>query len=293
MLKLKRDDDNLPERPTSSEEKAPAAPTPPPAVIPEEEPPAPKPTPPPAKIPEPPTEPESSFSLREEWGIFWKGLIVLALLVTGIALFFIPMIEALILGPAVSLLILSNYPFFLLSRWLWRKNILFCILGIIITGGSLLSATAISYLFLLISRYVLWVKKMFIVWLIIGILLVASAFFLNKKATEPEPTPTEQSTGKNTKRKNEFGSFSESDGRSYNRSSAGSGGMKQKPLEKQGFKKTRSYRPPNNNGFGTIDIHTYTDPFGYYSVDVPTIFNYKERSKVKYLLKNSTIPAIN
>lgn len=90
-----------------------------------------------AAVPPPLGEPPAANSLSD-WGVYWRGSVILSLLFGALLINVMPN-KTLLAGAFILLMNMLCYPFFLLSLWVWRASpIGFIVYSIFLSGAPLL-----------------------------------------------------------------------------------------------------------------------------------------------------------
>lgn len=133
-------------------------------------------------------------STAEEWSIYWRGTIILSLLIGALLLVNDPGRNPANAFFALSLIFILMYPFYLVAKLLLLGAPGFFILALILFTGTPLLALVWGWICMLIFRYVLFVRKAWTVELIVSAIVFTAAAVTGRQVETEVKTPVPDAT---------------------------------------------------------------------------------------------------
>ncbi len=133
-------------------------------------------------------------STAEEWSIYWRGTIILSLLIGALLLVNDPERNPANAFFALSLIFILMYPFYLVAKLLLLGTPGFFILALILFTGTPLLALVWGWICMLIFRYVLFVRKAWTAELIVSAIVFTAAAVIGRQGETEVKTPPTNAT---------------------------------------------------------------------------------------------------
>lgn len=135
-------------------------------------------------------EPKPDFKrmVADEWALYWRGSIILGLLLGALAMWRNPGQPPLNIFVGMTLLFILMYPFYIVSKFMLFGAPVYFVIALVLFTGMPLLALAWGWVCLVIFRYVLFVRKAWTVELILSAALFTASAMANrdKKIEQPQ-----------------------------------------------------------------------------------------------------------
>lgn len=139
-------------------------------------------------------KPDFKSMVADEWAVYWRGSIILALLLGALAMWRNPGQPPLNVFITMAMLFIVMYPFYIVSKFMLFGAPVYFVIALVLFTGVPLFALAWGGLCVFISRYILVVRKAWTVELILcGALFTGAAVAnRNRKVEQPQATTDAQ-----------------------------------------------------------------------------------------------------